>query len=506
MTHNAVFHYLQRSRELGLRGTVERAWARTTDAVVLWSQSCWWGWRARRRMSDTALLARTIGDWQSMPAFIEHLAGRSGSSFILPHASPDETAAILSRYCPEYVSALFAAADAACRNELSLLDRPFAFAQGIDWHRDPITQWRWPLAHRSRLDRYFGSPCPPDPIVVWELNRHQHFITLGIAFWLTNDKRYVDAFNSQVQSWIKTNPLQHGINWVSALEVAIRLVAWTVAFQFFRGSPAFRETTAADFLKSLWQQTEFLHTHLQATSSPSTTPNNHMIAELTGLALVGAAFPEFRKSTAWRATGLSLLEQQAPAQTHSDGVNKEHATGYHRFVAELLILIVARSRQGALPPVPSLERTLEGMLEYVFATSMPDGTAPMWGDSASGRAVGFDYRKDFWDFRPLLSAGAVLFGRADWKFVAGGYDETAWWLLGADGLELWERLKGHRPTQTSWDFPDAGLYGIRDSWDPNTDVAVFRCGPFGLGVKASVPTPTAISSASFCGSMGSRYS
>ncbi len=173
--------------------------------------------------------------------------------------------------------------------------------------------------------------------------------------------------------------------------------------------------------------------------------------------------------------------RQAAAQTHPDGVNKEQATGYHRFVAELLLLIVARSRQGALPRAPILEDTLERMLDYVLFTSTPAGTAPMWGDSDYGRALGLGQNKDFWDFRPLLSAGAALFGRPDWKFAAGRFDEEAFWLLGSDGLDRWEQLDAHPPEQTSRAFPQAGLYVIRDAWAADTDVAFFRCGPFGLG-------------------------
>ena len=136
-------------------------------------------------MSDAALLAHTTGHWPSVEALLEDLAGRPGSSFMLPHDSPDETAAILKRYCPEYLPAVLAAADACCRNELSLLGRTFRFPHGIDWHQDPVTGWRWPLVHRSRVDRHLGSNRPVDLIVFWELNRHQHFVTLGIAFWLT---------------------------------------------------------------------------------------------------------------------------------------------------------------------------------------------------------------------------------------------------------------------------------------------------------------------------------
>jgi hypothetical protein len=449
------------------------------NKLVVWSHSLWWGWMARRGMSDAELLVCTTGDWRSVEALLDHLVSRSASSFLLPHESPQETARFLKHYYPEYVSAVLSVAEAACRNELSLLSQVFHFSPDIDWQRDPVTGWHWPCLHRSRIGQYLGSARPVDLIFLWELNRHQHFVTLGIAYWLTGDEKYVDAFCLQIQNWIKTNPLQHGVNWYYGLEVSIRLLAWTAAFQFFRNSPEFREKTGRVFLKSLWQQADFVSSHLQNTWSD--VPNNHMMAELTGLVLVGTAFPEFRAAAAWRETGLHLLNQQGIAQTHSDGVNKEQATGYHRFIAELLLLIMARSRQGSLPHMPVLEHTLEGMLDYMLFSLTPAGKAPLWGDSDYGRALGLGQNKDFWDFRPILSAGAVLFGRPDWKFAAGRFDEEAFWLLGSDGLGLWEQVEVHPPEQTSRAFPQAGLFIIRDKWTPETDVAFFRCGPFGLG-------------------------
>ena len=38
-----------------------------------------------------------------------------------------------------------------------------------------------------------------------------------------------------------------------------------------------------------------------------------------------------------------------------------------------------------------------------------------------------------WDFRNLLSIGAVLFKREDMKYVAGKFHEDALWLLGTEG-------------------------------------------------------------------------
>jgi hypothetical protein len=462
-------------------GSFQRIWLRSMNRLDIWVQSLWWGWKARQVMSDVELLARTTGAWRSVDTLLDHLVSRPASSYLLPHESPQETVQLLNQHYPEYVSAVLATADAACRNELSLLGQDYTFPHGIDWHSDPVTGYRFPIVHRSRIGQYLGSARPVDLIIFWELNRHQHFISLGIAYWLTGEQKYVDAFSSQVQSWINTNPIQHGVNWYYPLEVSIRLLTWTTAFQFFRNSPDFLQKTGKAFLKSLWQQVDFLSSHLQTIRTKNDIPNNHMMAELVGLVLIGTVFPEFRSAAAWRENGLRLLNQQSPAQTHPDGVNKEQATGYHRFVTELLLLIVARSHQGALPYEPILEHTLEIMLDYVLFILTPVGTAPQWGDSDYGRALGLGQKKDFWDFRPLLSTGAVLFGRADWKFAACRFDEEAFWLLGPEGLTRWEQMDVRVPEQTSCAFPQAGQYIIRDSWAADTDVAFFRCGPFGLG-------------------------
>ena len=479
----SILHFIQRSRDLGPMGTLQQTWARSANWLVTESQSLWWDLKSRQEMSDSVLLSHTTGDWQSMDDLITHLTSRLTPSYLLPHESVQETTQLLRQNFPEYINTLLAEADAACRNEISLLGQIFHYPHGIDWNSDPITGRKWPLLHKSRIDKVILSPDSVDIIPVWELNRHQHFINLGIAYWLTGNQKYVNAFISQIQHWIDDNPIQHGVNWYSSLEISIRLINWTVAFQFFRNSHEFREKIGKAFLKSLWQQVDFLSNHLQ-NNIKTDVPNNHLIGELAGMILVGSVFPEFRKSAVWYETSFSLLSRQVSAQTHSDGVNKEQASGYHRFVAELLLLIVIRSRHGAFPKTSILEEILEKMLDYVLYSLSPVGTMPMWGDSASGRVFAIGQEKNFWDFRPILSAGAVLFNRTDLKLAAGRFDEEAFWLLGSDGLKRWNELDAHLPEKTSKAFPQGGLFIIRDEWNADTDVAFFRCGSFGLGGEA----------------------
>ena len=476
---HSIGHYVVRSRQLGLGGTLQHAWQGAMAASSCHMRSLWWDVMAHRDMTDSALLGHTTGDWPTVDKLLDHLADRPGSSFLLPHDSPENVARFLRQNCPERVSSVLDIADAACRGEFVLLGQVARYPSDIDWQRDPVTDWRWPLLYIDRLKDILWSPaCPTDPKLVWELNRHQHFVALGMAYWLTGSSHYVDTFIAQIQSWMVSDLPQHGINWFSSLEVAVRLIAWTLAFQFFRGSAAFRTQAGGAFLKSLYRQAEFLANHLTVWEA---VPNNHLIGETAALALVGAAFPEFRAAAQWREIGLHLLEEQVSAQTYDDGVNKEQATGYHRFVAEFLIAVVALGRRGLLPRISVLEDVLERMLDYVLYVLMPDRTVPMWGDADDGRALGLGQGKSFWDFRPLLSAGAVLFQRGDWRYAADQFDEEAFWLLGGYGLAVWERLAARPPDTTSRAFPDAGIYVMRDAWTVDADVAVFRCGPFGLG-------------------------
>ncbi len=475
----SVTHYLNRAREIGVAGTAERVWNRTGGAALLHGQALAWRVKASRKLSDAALLEATSGRWTGVGALVQHLALRQPATFLLPLDAPEAARAELEARYPGYVERILAQADEACAGRFNLLHQPAAYPDGIDWLRCPETGWQAPRSHIAIIERTIWEPDrPADLKMVWEINRHQHFVALGMAYWLTGDERYVQAFITQLTSWIDANPVGHGINWFSALEIAVRLINWMLAFQFFRTSETFQDEAARAFLKSFYQQTVFLGEHL-TTYEP--VPNNHLIGETAALALAGAAFPEFKAAAEWREKGVRILTEAALEQTHRDGVNKEQATGYMRFVAEFLLLVITQSRRGALPPVPELERTLQSMFDYLLHTLGVSGVGPLWGDADDGYAMALVPEGRFWDYRWLLAAGAALFGRGDWKQVAGHFGAEAYWLLGPAGLEAWERLEARTPERTSQGYTEGGIYIIRDSWEPDTDLMSFRCGPWGLG-------------------------
>ncbi len=148
----------------------------------------------------------------------------------------------------------------------------------IDWHREPVSAKRSPLKHWKQFDDLDTSETG-NKKTIWELNRHQHFFTLGVAFWLTGDERFAQTFARHLESWIEQNPPGIGINWSSSLEVSFRAMSWIWAFHFFRDSDHFTPDLFKLALKHIYRHGR----HIERYLSKYYSPNTHLTGEGLGL-------------------------------------------------------------------------------------------------------------------------------------------------------------------------------------------------------------------------------
>src|SRR5581483_6622484 len=93
---------------------------------------------------------------------------------------------------------------------------------------------RAPLAPWFRIN-FLDFGLVGDHKVIWELNRHQHLVTLAKAWCLSDDQRYASELEAEWYSWQKDNPYPLGINWASTLEVAFRTMSWLWVRQLAAG-------------------------------------------------------------------------------------------------------------------------------------------------------------------------------------------------------------------------------------------------------------------------------
>ncbi len=423
------------------------------------------------RLFDAPRAAR-IHDDESL---LEHFRTRTAPAFFASFADTAKTRAELEkRFGGRDKAHAVAHAERICDGRFDLLGlRDLSFGDPVDWHLEPVAGKRAPLAHWSEID-YLNPDLAGDKKITWELNRHQFFLTLGRAYWRTGDERYARKFVVYLNSWMDANPPKLGINWASSLEVAFRSIAWLWALYLFKDSPSLTPKLFSRALKFLYLNARHLETYLSTYFSP----NTHLTGEALGLFYVGTLLPEMRDAARWRETGRRILIEQLERHILADGVYFEQASYYQRYTADFYTHLVALSRANGIEIENTLGEKLKALLEHLMFITRPDGTTPFIGDDDGGRLVMLDERPAN-DFRAALSTGAALFGREDFKHVAGDAAEETLWLLGPAGLESFDRLEARPPARTSRAFHDGGYYVMRDGWTPESNYLLMDCGPHG---------------------------
>ena len=116
--------------------------------------------------------------------------------------------------------------------------RDLDYGADIDWHLDVVHGKRAPRQSWFKV-KYLDFDQVGDSKITWELNRHQHFVTLAKAYWLTGNEKFVQEIFAQWKQWQQENPYPVGINWASSLEVGFPQLGMDLDFFSAAGVSAF---------------------------------------------------------------------------------------------------------------------------------------------------------------------------------------------------------------------------------------------------------------------------
>jgi hypothetical protein len=297
----------------------------------------------------------------------------------------------------------------------------------VDWHKDPLTGTRAPLVFHSRID-YRESARVGNVKVIWELGRHQHLVSLAVAYAVSGERTYKTAVVEQIESWIATNPYGIGIHWCSALEVALRLISWAAVHSLLSLRDGENGLFAAvgdrkQLGAALYQQAYFVRHNLSRHSSA----NNHLIGELTGLFLACLVFDLGSDGQRWATAARVELEREAVAQVHPDGVNKEQSSYYHLWVLEyLLVAWLAGSRAGYAFSQGFGDRIV-AMARFLKDLQPDGGIPPQIGDADDGAVMRFDTTPKGDPYTAVLAAANAISGRCDGHKWLVGVPQKAFW-------------------------------------------------------------------------------
>ncbi len=371
--------------------------------------------------------------------------------------------AMWRRLLPREAAAAVEQAEQIFRHRFDLLGyEKVSVGSGIDWHCDPVHGVSVPRKAWFKLRRSAGAAHAAhggDRRIIWALNRHQHLVTLAKVYRLTGDGRFATEVFCQWRHWHALNPYPMGVNWVNSREVAWRSLSWCWLYFLLADSPQLPPGFRADWLRAM--NVHGRHLELYALDASS---GGSLLAEGVALFFMGVLCPELESAQRWKTRGWETVLREAKQQvvSRSDGdpaaedIRFDHSTSdhVHRLDFFLHACVLASLNQVEVPG--DFECVLEKMLEALSLLGRA-GAPPRLGADDGGRV--FDPRRN----RPEhlldpLATGAILFGRGDFKQLAGGLREETLWLLGEQGAEQFRRLRDQSPKEGTEALPEAGLY------------------------------------------------
>lgn len=397
-------------------------------------------------------------------------------SKFLSFCHSDDISNEFKRAFPERQSAILSTSDNICKHHFDVLGYQRLFwdrNKRVNWHFDPVNNKVSPLLWWEDID-VSNVQENGDPKVICELNRHQHFIFLAMAYLLSKKSEYKMEFAFQLESWYQCNPPKRGINWTSSLELSLRAIAWIWAYHLFDAARSFPKELLPTFVTFLWLQAE----HIEHNMSTYFSPNTHITGEALGLVYIGIFLSGCNRSEKWVELGSNVLIEQLPKHVLCDGGYMERSLWYHRYTLEIYLHFLLLSRNNQVELAEAVERKIEDLAEFLLYASCPDRTFPLIGDDDGGRLLVLDSLKGN-DLRGLFSTLAVLLNRGDFKYLSSGFGEETFWLLGPKSKVAYERIESVEPECRSKAFKETGYFFMRNDWSDSSPYLAFDCGPHG---------------------------
>jgi len=400
---------------------------------------------------------------------LQETSARKGEFFFIP-GTAGERAELLRQHLPDQAEAIVREGDEICQHRFRLLGyENLDYGAEIDWHLDRVHEKRAPLDPWFKIP-FLDFAVVGDHKVTWELNRHQHLVTLAKAWLLTKDDKYLRELIAQWRSWVRANPYPLGINWGSSLEVAFRSLSWIWVDRLLADN-----ATAAEFRAELLPALAFQGRYIERFLSTYFSPNTHLLGEALALFFIGTLYPQMPHAKRWRDEGWNILLHESGRQVRPDGVYFEQSLYYHVYTLDFFLHARLLAAQNKIAVPAEYDAVVRRMLNVVEALAQA-GPAEGFGDDDGGRL--FNPRRNRTEHMTDPLALGVLIYDSDVLSAAQPTEESIW-LFGEHAVSRLAKTRKQDELGPRA-FSDGGLY-VDVAVEPDPHAMVIDAGPQGTG-------------------------
>ncbi len=395
-------------------------------------------------------------DWPAAKkALLDYMKNRKKPRFFLDRWKKDEFTAFVRSELADAIPQSIAVADVVCKREFNwaYLHR---FKGPVIWDRQ-----------KSGVPFSFGCM----------LNRMIYLNKLGVAWWLTDDRKYARCAYGLVDEFLKSCPMppearRHwmdrkpptnvcvtGNSWGQLLEVAERMGNWVAFNEYFIDSGEFTPEFYYRFLSAMLEHARFVYA---IEYYGGYNGGNWGLVECSNLSRVAIMFPEFKESTDWLKLTNKYLAKYVRKSVLPDGAWHERCLSYHNWCLLQFRQAFVLFRANNAEQPKGFAETLKNMDRYVKNIAYPQAGAPAIGD------VG---RVAWWSAKKKVPAAKAKKQKKNKKTL------RPLWQVGLDAYRQKKKYRAAVPGYTSTEFPHTGFFIMRTGWQPKDKYLLFDCVP-----------------------------
>lgn len=347
---------------------------------------------------------------------------------------------------------LIETADMICNNtfifnhkwDMEVCKTPVTFDKEIQWNYIPFNDPEW----------------------TFMFNRHKFWTFLAKAYHLTKDKKYLDTFIKQINSWIDSVDIfsEEYKDCSRTIEMGLRCINWIKALEIFERDYSFDKNLKAKIFNSLKEQCDIL----LKVYDDFRILSNWGVLQNCGLIIF--AFHYNLTDTEYFSTPLKRLKHQCNIQILPDGVHWEQSPMYQNEVLNCILEVAIKFKENQKSLPPFLKRTISKIGYSNMAMKKPNHIQPMQGDS------------DYTDLRDIITRCAALL--EDGTLKSAGYSEIDFesiWELDKESIENYPNIIARYPKYPSMALEASGNFFLRNSFKENGNYLWFSCGSLGSG-------------------------
>jgi hypothetical protein len=283
-----------------------------------------------------------------------------------------------------------------------------------------------PLEEWAKYEFMGGRAGDQDIKIIWEAGRFGWACTLAMAYYLSQNESYANAFWRYTDQFLASNPPYMGPHWSSAQEVAIRLVSLAFALQVFAQPGLVTEEHLENIIRSIAIHAERIPPTMVYSHSQN---NNHLIAEALGLYTASALLPDHPQAARWHQLGWKWLLYAFRTQIEPDGTYTQHSTNYHRLMLQAAMwAFIVRDQCFGDDSIPAqVTERLVASLHWLWSlVDLLNGCVPNLGHNDGAYILPLTICH-YADYRPVIQACARVFLRT--KLAPQGiWNDMSEWL------------------------------------------------------------------------------